>query len=147
MENSKAYIKFIISLLIFGSNGLVASLIDLSSHQIVLLRTLIGGIFLSAILLYQKKPLAALKNKRHFFFVVMSGVSMGISWLFLFEAYRRIGVSIASLGYYCGPVIVMALAPVMFHEKLTLETFLFHEKPESQKTNLRLSCLILLMLS
>ena len=70
---------------------------------------------------------------------------MGISWLFLFEAYRRIGVSIASLGYYCGPVI--ALAPVMFHEKLTLETFLFHEKPESQKTNLRLSCLILLMLS
>ena len=67
MENSKAYIKFIISLLIFGSNGLVASLIDLSSHQIVLLRTLIGGIFLSAILLYQKKPLAALKNKRHFF--------------------------------------------------------------------------------
>lgn len=73
---------------------------------------------------------------------------MGISWLFLFEAYRRIGVSIASLGYYCGPVIVMALAPVMFHEKLTLETsFLFHEKPESQKTNLRLSCLILLMLS
>lgn len=72
---------------------------------------------------------------------------MGISWLFLFEAYRRIGVSIASLGYYCGPVIVMALTPVMFHEKLTLETFLFHEKPESQKTNLRLSCLILLMLS
>ena len=71
---------------------------------------------------------------------------MGISWLFLFEAYRRIGVSIASLGYYCGPVIVMALAPVMFHEKLTLETFLFHEKPESQKTNLRLSYLILLML-
>lgn len=58
---------------------------------------------------------------------------MGISWLFLFEAYRRIGVSIASLGYYCGPVIVMALAPVMFHEKLTLETFLFHGKAGESK--------------
>lgn len=119
MENSKAYIKFIISLLIFGSNGLVASLIDLSSHQIVLLRTLIGGIFLSAILLYQKKPLAALKNKRHFFFVVMSGVSMGISWLFLYEAYNCSGVSLATLIYYCGPVLVMILSPVLFKESFT----------------------------
>ena len=119
MENSKAYIKFIISLLIFGSNGLVASLIDLSSHQIVLLRTLIGGIFLSAILLYQKKPLAALKNKRHFFFVVMSGVSMGISWLFLYEAYNCSGVSLATLIYYCGPVLVMILSPILFKESFT----------------------------
>lgn len=44
---------------------------------------------------------------------------MGLSWMFLYEAYGRIGVSIASLLYYCGPVIVMALAPILFKEKLT----------------------------
>lgn len=119
MENSKSYIKFIISLLIFGSNGLVASLISLSSNEIVFLRTFIGGIFLLAILLYQKKPLASLKNKRHFFFVVMSGVSMGISWLFLYEAYKCTGVSLATLIYYCGPVFVMILSPVLFKESFT----------------------------
>lgn len=30
---------------------------------------------------------------------------MGTSWMFLYEAYARIGVSIATLAYYCGPVL------------------------------------------
>lgn len=45
---------------------------------------------------------------------------MGMSWMFLYAAYQQIGVSIASLAYYCGPVIVIALAPLIFKEKLTL---------------------------
>ncbi len=44
---------------------------------------------------------------------------MGASWIFLFEAYKRIGVGMATLAYYCGPVIVMALSPMLFKEKLT----------------------------
>ena len=45
---------------------------------------------------------------------------MGLSWMFLYEAYRRIGVSVSSLLYYCGPVIVMALAPILFKARLTV---------------------------
>ncbi len=45
---------------------------------------------------------------------------MGASWMFLYEVYSRIGVSIASLLYHCGPVIVMALSPLLFGERLTL---------------------------
>lgn len=44
---------------------------------------------------------------------------MGASWIFLYEAYEQIGVSIASLCYYCGPIIVMVLSPILFHERLT----------------------------
>ena len=44
---------------------------------------------------------------------------MGASWMFLFEAYAQIGVSIATLAYYCGPVIVMILSPIIFKEKMT----------------------------
>ena len=44
---------------------------------------------------------------------------MGASWMFLYEAYQQIGVSLASLLYYCGPVIVMVLSPLIFKEKLT----------------------------
>ena len=50
---------------------------------------------------------------------MLSGLAMGTSWMFLYEAYVRIGVSIASLCYYCGPVIVMMLSPLLFGEKLT----------------------------
>ena len=39
--------------------------------------------------------------------------------MFLYEAYRLLGVSIASLAYYCGPLIVMLCAPILFQEKLT----------------------------
>ena len=39
--------------------------------------------------------------------------------MFLLEAYQRIGVGIATMVYYCGPLIVMVLAPVLFREKLT----------------------------
>ncbi|MDF2533231.1 MAG: rhtA 2, partial [Clostridia bacterium] len=42
------------------------------------------------------------------------------SWMFLYEAYQQIGVSIASLAYYCGPVIVMAFSPWLFNERFTL---------------------------
>lgn len=44
---------------------------------------------------------------------------MGASWIFIYEAYTQIGVSIATLAYYCGPVIVMILSPIIFKEKIT----------------------------
>ncbi|UQF78487.1 MAG: DMT family transporter [Lancefieldella parvula] len=41
-----------------------------------------------------------------------------------FEAYHLVGVGIATLEYYCGPVIVMALSPLLFGEKLTAKKIL-----------------------
>ena len=116
---NKSTIQYIAALLLFGSNGIVASLIAMSSREIVMFRTLIGSVFLIILYLVSGQRFTFLKHRKSFVFLMLSGASMGISWLFLFEAYQRIGVSIASLGYYCGPVIVMALAPVLFHEKLT----------------------------
>ncbi len=117
--NNNAFFKYIFALLLFGSNGIVASFIDLSSQNIVLLRTLIGSILLIAIFFISGGKLTFYKYKKQFLFLVASGIAMGTSWMFLYEAYARIGVSIASLLYYCGPVIVMALSPLLFKEKLT----------------------------
>ncbi|WP_319378248.1 hypothetical protein [uncultured Methanocorpusculum sp.] len=38
--------KYILALLIFGSNGIVASFIALTSYEIVFFRTMIGALFL-----------------------------------------------------------------------------------------------------
>jgi hypothetical protein len=43
------YVKFISAVLLFGSNGIVASHVALGSHEIVLWRTLIGSLFLLAV--------------------------------------------------------------------------------------------------
>lgn len=113
----KAYIKYLIALLLFGSNGIVASRISLNSCEIVLLRTLIGSLLLMLIFLLQRKPFDFIKHKKDLIFLVISSIAMGASWMFLYEAYKQVGVSLASLAYYCGPIIVMILSPVIFHEK------------------------------
>jgi RarD protein len=114
-----AYFKYVVALLLFGSNGIVASYILLSSEKIVYLRTLIGSIFLIFVFAMSRQKVQFWKNKSHFLYLVISGVAMGASWIFLFEAYAQIGVSIATLAYYCGPVIVMILSPLIFKEKIS----------------------------
>jgi RarD protein len=117
---NKAYFKYIAALLLFGSNGIVASYISLNSYEIVFTRTLIGSLFLILIYAFYKQKVKFWKNKSHFLYLIISGVAMGISWMFLYEAYAQIGVSLATLAYYCGPVIVMILSPILFKEKMTV---------------------------
>ena len=114
-----SYLKYIFALLLFGSNGIVASMIHLSSYEIVLLRTLIGSLLLIVIFFIAREKLTFYKYKTQSIFLAVSGIAMGTSWIFLYEAYDEIGVSLASLAYYCGPVIVMILSPILFGEKLT----------------------------
>jgi len=117
MKNT--YFKYILALLLFGSNGIVASYISLNSYEIVLLRTLIGSLFLIAVFVISKQKFQSSGRQKERGYLTISGVAMGASWMFLYEAYGRIGVSVATLAYYCGPVIVMAFTPLVFHEKIT----------------------------
>ncbi|MDF3004491.1 MAG: protein of unknown function transrane [Oscillospiraceae bacterium] len=115
----RAYFKYVFALLLFGSNGIVANQISLTSYEIVFLRTMIGSFMLLAIFLFTRGRFTFWQHKQQFLFLLISGIAMGASWMFLYEAYRQVGVSIASLAYYCGPVIVMVLSPFLFREKLT----------------------------
>ena len=117
--NGSAIVKYLCALLLFGLNGIVASHIALSSYEIVFLRTLIGSLFLIALFLIGKGTFHLRQNRREAVFITLSGVAMGTSWMFLYEAYQQIGVSYASLLYYCGPVLVMLLSPLIFKERLT----------------------------
>lgn len=115
----KSYIKYIFALLLFGSNGIVANQIALSSTQIVFWRTLIGSLLLITLFLITKRKFTFIKYKKELVSLAISGIAMGTSWMFLYEAYKQIGVSISSLCYYCGPIIVIMLSPILFHEKLS----------------------------
>ncbi len=114
-----AFAKYLCALLLFGLNGIVASRIAMSSYEIVFLRTLIGSVFLIALFLLGKGRVRFRENRKDVLFISLSGMAMGTSWMFLYEAYQQVGVSFASLLYYCGPVIVMAMSPALFKERLT----------------------------
>lgn len=115
---TSAYAKHLFSLLLFGTNGIVASVIALPSYEIVFLRTLLGSLFMLIVFFLSGRRFGK-TDRKDVFFLILSGVSMGISWMFLYEAFRHVGVSIASLLYYTGPVIIMALSPWLFKEALT----------------------------
>lgn len=115
----KDFLKYIAGLLIFGSNGIVASHITLNSYEIVYLRSGIGGVALVLFFLLLRQGCNGLRHKKEFLFLVLAGAAMGLNWLFLYEGYQEIGVGTATLMCYCGPVIVMALGPVLFQERLT----------------------------
>ena len=111
--------NYLFSLLLFGSNGIVANHIHLHSTQIVLLRTLIGCAFLFSLYIFNGGHFSLKGKQKALGFLLLSGIATGASWMFLYEAYAQIGVSIASLLYYCGPVIVMVLSPLLFREVLS----------------------------
>ena len=118
MGKIKDYLAFIGSMLLFGTNGLLVTSIPLSSAQIVLTRTLLGTFFLLAVSL-AKKEFSIRQYKADLVPVLVSGLCLGANWIFLFDAYRYASVSIGTLVYYTGPILVMALSPVLFKEKLT----------------------------
>ena len=120
MAHKIPYIKYLSALLLFGLNGVVAGHIALGSTEIVVLRSLLGTLFLLAVFFLTRQRVTCLKEPRRLLLVALSGVAMGLSWLCLYRAYQLVGVSIATLLYYCGPVLLIALSPLFFKEKLTV---------------------------
>lgn len=118
MKRSKYLIMFIASMVIWGANGLLVANISLSSAEIVLLRTFLGALFLIAVVLY-KRSFSFSDLKADLLPASIGGAALGLNWVFLFAAYRTAGVSLSTLTYYCGPILVLALSPVLFKEKLT----------------------------
>lgn len=114
-----AYGMYLPALMLFGLNGVLASRVPWDSYQIVLARSLIGGAFLVLVLAVGRKPLSLFQNRRSLAFLLASGLFMSVSWLCLYEAYRQLGVSLATLSYYAGPVVVMVLAAPVLGERLT----------------------------
>lgn len=116
----KGKIKFIITMMIFGSIGPFVKQIDLTSSEIAFLRGIIGSLFLLiASFLVREKPTWKLL-KANSILLILSGAAIGLNWIFLFESYRYTTISNATLSYYFAPVFVMALAPFVLKEKLTV---------------------------
>ena len=118
MNRSKYLILFVASMVIFGTNGLIVANISLGSAEIVLMRTFLGSLFLLAIVLV-KRSFSFADLKADLIPATIGGAALGLNWVLLFSAYRSAGVGLSTLTYYCGPIIVLALSPVLFKEKLT----------------------------
>ena len=119
----KDQIKYIAAMLIYGTNGIVASFIDLPSEEIVLMRTLIGDALLSLLVLLSRSRPEPGAVKSQGLKLLCAGVCLGANWALLFEAYKLAGVSMATLMDYCAPVIVLLLSPLLLRQKQTARAY------------------------
>lgn len=110
---------YIIGILMGSTQGVAASFIDLNSYEIVLLRSVIGGLFVAVLFFGTGHRLNVYRNKRDVLFITASGVCLAVNWLLLYEAFTLIGVSMATIINFCAPIIVVILSPLIFHERLT----------------------------
>ncbi|WP_248482595.1 DMT family transporter [Tepidibacter aestuarii] len=114
----KPYVKLIVSMLIFGSIGIFVKNIPLESVEIVVCRTIIGSCFLFFMMFVSKNKINTKQVISNVVPLLISGLVLGLNWLFLFEAYSYTSVSVATLLYYCAPIIVMLLSPFVLKESL-----------------------------
>ena len=109
---------YILAMLIFGTNGYLVAHLSLQGSQIVLVRTLVGGLLLTAIVLlrggFDREAVRAEWRD-----LLFGGVALGLNWVALFTAYRLLNVSLATLIYYAGPMLVLLFSPLLFGESLT----------------------------
>ena len=116
-----AYVKFMLATVIYGTNGIIASHIPLSSYEIVLTRTVLGSLFLMVLTTFRHEwSTLHQMTPREWLLLVLAGVFLGGNWIFLYEAYQHIGVSLATLLCYIGPILIMILSRFVFKEPFTL---------------------------
>lgn len=102
----------------FGTLGLFVRNISVSSAELALYRAVLAAVLLGSYFLITKKRIAVKESRGALLLLLLSGEAMGFNWIALFEAYKYTTVSIATLSYYFAPVIVTAVCPVLFREKM-----------------------------
>ncbi len=113
-------VKYTAAVVIYGTIGYFLRFVSWPSELVALCRGIIGSSF---ILLYlavcgQKPDWKAVRANARW--LIFSGICLGLNWVFLFVAYLRTTVAIASLCNYMAPAVVVVIAPLVLREPLEI---------------------------
>lgn len=103
--------RMLLSLAIFGTIGLVRRFIPLGSVPLAFLRAALGCLTLLVLMQTGHIPFHWDKLKERAPKLLLSGLLLGLDWVFFFEAFNHTTVAIATLCYYMAPVFMLAAAP------------------------------------
>ncbi|MGE7880050.1 DMT family transporter [Peribacillus muralis] len=117
----KSKMQFILSMIIFGTIGLVVRYIDLSPSERALLSSFLGCFFLLLVFFMMKKKISWNSVKSNASFLIVSSIALGGNWIFLYQSYDYTTIANATLGYYFAPVFVMILSPFILREPLSIK--------------------------
>lgn len=118
-KKNNSRLMLMAAMAIFGTLGPFVRNIPVSSGELALYRAILAATLIALFLLVTRQKIPFANIRKEVPLLLLSGIAMGFNWILLFEAYKYTTVSIATLSYYFAPVIVTALSPLLFREKLT----------------------------
>ncbi len=114
---SKAVIRYLCALFLYGTIGFFLHFIEYSSDFVVLCRGFFGSLFIGAVLYLKKERIDTEAIRKNLFLMILLGASLGFNWVFLFMGYRY-GMAISSLCNYMAPIIVVIITAVFYKEQI-----------------------------
>ncbi|HVL33157.1 MAG TPA: EamA family transporter [Actinomycetota bacterium] len=112
MRLRAGYPEILTCTLAWGAIGSIVNQVTLPSSVIVLIRLILGAIFVFTYIAARGR-LSTLKPGARPALLVTAGVVLGVHWATLFEAYQRIGVVTTILIVFVGPVLWAAASPLV----------------------------------
>lgn len=109
----------ILSMLIFGTIGVLRRYIPLPSGALAFFRGATGAVFLWCFTRLRGGRLDRAAVKANLAMLCVSGAFIGFNWILLFEAYSYTSIAAATLCYYMAPIIVILASPLALNERLT----------------------------
>ena len=119
MKRSLPTLNLIISMAIFGTVGIFVRYVGMPSGFVAMVRGFVGVAFILLWMLFTRKRIDLSAIKSNLLLLILSGVFIGVNWIFLFEAYRFTTVATATLCYYMAPVFLIIIAPIFLKERIT----------------------------
>lgn len=83
----KDSLRYSLAVVLFGTIGMFLRWISLPSEIVVLCRGIIGTLVVWVVVRLQGKRLDLAAVRKNLPWLILSGVSLGLNWIFLFAAY------------------------------------------------------------
>ena len=112
----KYRLELVFAMLIFGTLGLITQYIPMSGFGISFIRSVFGLLFFLVYRCFQKEKVDWIRMKQEFARLLLSGVFLSLSWIFLFTAFQIMPVGQATILYYMAPVMIMLYGMVFERE-------------------------------
>ena len=114
-------IKYITSVALYGTIGIFLRYVSFPTELVAMCRGILGTAFILAFMALRHRKVDREAIRKNLLWLVLSGICLGLNWIFLFAAYVKTTVAVASLCNYMAPLLVIIAAPMVLHEKLNIK--------------------------
>ena len=116
----KGVFEIVITMLIFGTIGLLRRSIPYSSAMIAFFRGFIAVLVLIVLRLIDRRGFDLPAIRKNIIPLAVSGAFIGVNWILLFEAYNYTTIAVATISYYMAPMFTITTSCFILKERLTL---------------------------